>query len=52
MQLRTIGDSINRVMVPEDLLRQEVREALTHFVLVFFGGVHALQRFLWHNHWM
>uniref|UniRef100_A0A8C8W9J2 Peroxisomal testis enriched protein 1 n=1 Tax=Panthera leo TaxID=9689 RepID=A0A8C8W9J2_PANLE len=52
MQLRNIGDSINRGMVQEDLLQQEVREALAHCVLVFFGGVHALQRFLWNIRWM
>ncbi|CAK7310365.1 Peroxisomal testis-specific protein 1 [Vulpes lagopus] len=49
MQLRNIGDSIDRRMVQEDL-QQEVREALAHFVLLFFGGVHVLLRFLWNNH--
>ncbi|XP_035953086.2 peroxisomal testis-specific protein 1 [Halichoerus grypus] len=51
MQLRNIGDSIDCRMVQEDL-QQEVREAVAHFVLLFFGGVRALLRFLWNNHLM
>ncbi|XP_002914337.1 peroxisomal testis-specific protein 1 [Ailuropoda melanoleuca] len=51
MQLRNIGDCIDCRMVQEDL-QQEVRETLAHFVLLFFGGVHVLLRFLWNNHLM
>uniref|UniRef100_F6YGM3 Peroxisomal testis enriched protein 1 n=1 Tax=Equus caballus TaxID=9796 RepID=F6YGM3_HORSE len=51
MQLRNVGDSIDHRMVQEDL-QQDGRDALAHFVLVFFGGVHTLLRFLWNNHLM
>ncbi|KAG8512020.1 Peroxisomal testis-specific protein 1 [Galemys pyrenaicus] len=51
MQLRSIGDSINHRMVQEDL-QQEARDAVAHFVLLFFGGMDALLRFLWNNHLM
>ncbi|ELK16579.1 peroxisomal testis-specific protein 1 [Pteropus alecto] len=51
VQLKNIGDSIDHRMVQEDL-QQEGRDALAHFVLVFFGGVHVLLRFLWNNHLM
>ncbi|XP_019522990.1 PREDICTED: peroxisomal testis-specific protein 1 [Hipposideros armiger] len=51
MQLKNIGDSIDQRMVQE-ALQQEGRDALAHFVLVFFGGVHVLLRFLWNNHLM
>ncbi|XP_015092823.1 peroxisomal testis-specific protein 1 [Vicugna pacos] len=51
MQLRNIGDSIDHRMVQEDF-QQEGRALLAHYVLVFFGGVHVLLRFLWNNHLM
>nr|XP_010947442.1 peroxisomal testis-specific protein 1 [Camelus bactrianus]XP_010992908.2 peroxisomal testis-specific protein 1 isoform X2 [Camelus dromedarius] len=51
MQLRNIGDSIDHRMVQEDF-QQEGRAILAHYVLVFFGGVHVLLRFLWNNHLM
>ncbi|KAF6365149.1 peroxisomal testis enriched protein 1 [Rhinolophus ferrumequinum] len=50
-QLKDIGDSIDQRMVQEDF-QQEGRDALARFVLVFFGGVHVLLRFLWNNHLM
>ncbi|XP_060018708.1 peroxisomal testis-specific protein 1 [Lagenorhynchus albirostris] len=50
-QLRNIGDNIDHRMVQEDF-QQEDRAILAHFVLVFFGGVHMLLRFLWNNHVM
>ncbi|XP_057554990.1 peroxisomal testis-specific protein 1 [Hippopotamus amphibius kiboko] len=50
-QLRNIGDSIDHRMVQEDF-QQEGRAILAHFVLVFFGGVRRLPRFLWNNHLM
>ncbi|XP_017504319.1 peroxisomal testis-specific protein 1 [Manis javanica] len=49
MKLRHIGDSIDHRMAQE-ALQQEGRDALAHFVFIFFGGVHGLLRFLWNNH--
>ncbi|KAM7135574.1 peroxisomal testis-specific protein 1 [Molossus nigricans] len=51
VQLKNIGDSIDHRMVQEDLQR-EGRDALAHFVVVFFGGAHQLLRFIWNNHLM
>ncbi|XP_077015329.1 peroxisomal testis-specific protein 1 [Tamandua tetradactyla] len=51
MQLRHIGDSIDREMVQQGL-QQEGGVALARFVLFFFRRVHVLLHLYWNNRLM